>query len=319
MRLLITGVAGFAGSYLATHLFDTDIEIYGASRESDILMPQLRDRVTYLQGDLLSGDYVRDMLTQVKPDVIVHLAGQPFVPTAWSNPWGTIELNVLPQLHMLKGLIDLGLTDTRFLSITSGKVYGHALPERIPFHEDDHFDPDNPYDLSKVTQDLMASQYYLSHKLPIVRARPFNHIGPRQNANFVTGAFARQIARIEAGVQDPIMHVGNLSVARDFSDVRDVVRAYALLMLHGKAGEAYNIGSGRAVTIQHILDTLLSFSNVDINIEQDESKMRPTDQPISYGVIEKIKKDVGWQPEIPLEQSLKDILNYWRAEIKSEN
>lgn len=319
MKLLITGIAGFAGSYLATHLFDTDIDIYGASRQSDILLPQLRDRVTYLQGNLLSEAYVLEILEDIKPDIIVHLAGQPFVPTAWSDPWGTIELNVLPQLHMLKGLIDMGMTNTRFLSITSGKVYGHALPERIPFHEEDHFEPDNPYDLSKVTQDLMASQYYLSHKLPIVRARPFNHIGPRQNANFVTGAFAKQIARIEAGLQEPVMRVGNLSVARDFSDVRDVVRAYAMLMLHGKAGEAYNIGSGRAVTIRHILDTLLSFSDIEISIEQDPSKIRPTDQPISYGSIQKIKKDVGWQPEISLEQSLKDILDYWRIEAQKEN
>lgn len=317
MRILITGVTGFAGGYLASHLAQNkSAELFGADIHPRIL-PELKDRVALFVGDLQSPEYVTDTLKQVRPDAIYHLAGQPFVPTAWSNPWQTIQLNVLPQLNLIKGLIELEM-NPRFLSVTSGKMYGLVSDELIPLKEETPFQPDNPYDLSKVTQDLMAQQYFLSHQLNIIRARPFNHIGPRQTSRFVAAAFAEQIARVEAGLSEPVIRVGNLAVARDFSDVQDIVRAYRLLVEKGRPGEAYNIGSGRAVEVQHILDVLLSLSDTEIKIEPDPSRMRPVDQPVSYGDNTKIKTETGWQPEIPLEESLRNILDFWRRIVAAE-
>ncbi|RME43990.1 MAG: SDR family oxidoreductase, partial [Caldilineae bacterium] len=309
----------FAGGYLAEELAkDPALSLYGVTRRAQPLRPPLHERVTCLHGDLRSAAFVREVLAQVRPDVIYHLAGQAFVPEAWSKPWETVEANVRPQLNLFQAMIDLGLA-ARFLSVTSSKVYGHAPAERMPLREDAPFSPDNPYGVSKATQDLLARQYYLSHRLPVIVARPFNHIGPRQKETFVTASFARQIALAEAGVRSPVVRVGNLSAARDFTDVRDVVRAYILLVEKGRPGEAYNVGSGRAVVVQAILEQLVSMSRVPIRVEQDPARMRPIDQPLSYGDTTKIRAETGWQPAIPLEVSLRDILDYWRAEVKKEN
>ncbi len=318
MRILITGITGFAGSHLAAHLMHTtNATIFGVARHPDRLPPELRRRVTCLRGDLQDTACVKQVLTDTEPDVLYHLAGQPFVPTAWANPWETIRLNVLPQLNLLQEIV-AQKRQVRFISVSSGKVYGVATPDRIPFREDMLLQPDNPYDLSKVTQDLMALQYFHSHGVLTVRARPFNHIGPRQTHHFVAAAFARQIAQIEAGLQPPVLKVGNLEAERDFSDVRDVVRAYALLAEKGIPGEAYNIGAGKAVPVQSLLDILLEMSSAEITVEPDPARMRPADQPISYGDISKLQKQTGWQPEIPLEDSLRDILNYWRGIVAAE-
>ncbi len=318
MRILITGITGFAGSHLAAHLMHTTTAtIFGVARHPDRLPRELRRRVTCLRGDLQDTACVKQVLADTEPDVLYHLAGQPFVPTAWANPWETIRLNVLPQLNLLQEIV-AQKRRVRFVSVSSGKVYGIATPDRIPFREDMLLQPDNPYDLSKVTQDLMALQYFHSHGVPVVRARPFNHIGPRQTHHFVAAAFARQIAQIESGLQPPVLKVGNLEAERDFSDVRDVVRAYALLAEKGIPGEAYNIGSGRAVPVQSLLDMLLEMSSVKITVEPDPARMRPADQPISYGDISKLQKQTGWQPEISLKESLRDILNYWRGIVAAE-
>ncbi|MFQ5575446.1 MAG: GDP-mannose 4,6-dehydratase [Anaerolineae bacterium] len=319
MRVLITGITGFAGGHLAMHLArNTAVELYGIDRNATRLPAALQGRATVFEGDLLVESFVKEVLQQVRPTAVFHLAGQAFVPAAWENPWETFQLNVLPQLNLFKASLELGLT-ARFVTVTSGKLYGHVPPERMPLNEETPFQPDNPYDLSKVTQDLMARQYFFSHNLPVIRARPFNHIGPRQSPNFVTSSFARQIARAEAGLALPVVKVGNLSAARDFSDVRDVVRAYALLMDNGRPGQAYNIGSGRAVTIRQILDMLVGMSRVTIKVEPDPARMRPVDQPISYGDIGKIAAHVGWRPEISLEESLRQVLDYWREAVIVES
>ncbi len=316
MRVLITGINGFAGGYLATYLTQKrPAALYGIDISPKRLTDEFEAKI--FVGNLLDEAFVKDVLAQVRPDAIYHLAGQASVSSAWTQPWRTFELNVHPQLNLFKGMVELGLK-TRFLSVTSSKVYSHSCNAKVPFVEDEPVCPDNPYSLSKVTEDLMAFQYHLSHNLQVIRARPFNHIGPRQRPDFVTAAFAKQIAQAEAGLTPPVIKVGNLSAARDFSDVRDVVRAYVMLVEKGRPGQAYNIGSGRAVIIQDVLDRLIALSRIKIKVEQDPKRMRPVDQPLSYGDTGKIRHEIGWQPEIPLDETLANVLDYWREQVREE-
>ena len=314
-RILVTGITGFVGGYLASALADKPgVRLYGIARNPTTLLPTLRGRVTLLCGDLESEADTAEIIGQVAPDVVYHLAGQASVAAAWESPWPTYRANIRPQLNLLHNLTVLGLKP-RFLSVTSSKVYSSLSVEQMPITEATPLMPDSAYGISKMTQDIMAHQYYLSHGLPVIRARPFNHIGPRQKANFVTASFAQQIARAEAGQSEPIIRVGNLDAKRDFTDVRDVVSAYLKLMEAGVPGEAYNIGSGTAISVQYILDILLSMSHIQITVERDPGRMRPADQPISYGDTTKIRKATGWQPQIKLADSLAQILDYWRAQV----
>ncbi len=186
---------------------------------------------------------MRHILAEVKPEAIYHLAGQAFVPTSWSSPWETFENNVLPQLNILQAMLAQG-SKARLLVVASNEVYGHVSVDKLPVNEEMPMRPDNPYGVSKVAQDVLALQYHLSHGVDVLRVRAFNHIGPRQSPVFVAASFAKQIAEIEAGLREPVLHVGNLEAQRDFTDVVDVMRAYALLVEHGQSGEAYNVGTG---------------------------------------------------------------------------
>lgn len=315
MRVLITGVTGFVGGYLASHLGqDPQLELYAIVRDPKRLLPSLHKRVVIFTGDLCNAEFVVQTLKKIQPNQLYHLAGQSAEPQAWSDPWSTFQANVQGQLNLLSGMIDLGLK-TRFLTVTSSKVYGAVPSSQMPISEATPLRPDSPYGVSKAAQDLMAQQYYLSHQLPVIRVRAFNHIGPRQSTAFVTAAFAHQIASIEAGLREPIMKVGNLAVKRDFTDVEDVVRAYQGLMSQGEPGQVYNVSSGKAVAVQQLLDILLRLSEVNIEIKQDAARMRPSDQPISYGNIIKIRQEINWEPTISIEDSLARILDYWRLLI----
>jgi GDP-4-dehydro-6-deoxy-D-mannose reductase len=185
----------------------------------------------------------------------------------------------------------------------------------LPQTEDSPLRPNNPYAVSKVAQDLLGLQYYLAHKVPVVRVRPYNHTGPGQSPRFVAPSFAQQIARIEAGLQEPVLKVGNLGASRDFTDVRDIVRAYHLAVTQGVAGEVYNLASGRPQSVLGLLEMLLSYSRADIRVERDPSRYRPVDVPVVYGSAEKFHRCTGWEPGIPFEQTLRDILDYWRLEL----
>lgn len=312
MRVLITGINGFAAGYLAEHLAAAGThELWGLARQPEpgSALPALR----YVAADLGLPEQLQAILADVRPERIFHLAGQSNVPRAFADPIGTFQSNVLGQINLFEGLLKLKQTP---LIVIAGSVemYGRIQPGDLPIDEDTPLRPVNPYAVSKATQDLLAYQYHVSHQLRTIRLRLFNHIGPRQTEQFVASAFAAQIARIEAGVQAPVMRVGNLDAARDFTDVRDIARAYVLAAEHGRAGAAYNVGAGRAVTIQHVLDVLLAQSTCPISVERDPARMRPADVPLMVCDRRRFSADTGWEPQIPLEQSLADILAYWRAQ-----
>jgi GDP-4-dehydro-6-deoxy-D-mannose reductase len=311
MRALITGVNGFVGGHLAEHLLANDWEVVGVGRQTELSLADLRSRVSYRQADLEDRQAALDLLATVRPDAIFHLAGQAFVPQSFSDPQGTFATNIFAELNILLAMIEHKL-DVPVLIAGSTEIYGHIRPEDLPVDEDTPLNPVSPYAVSKIAQDMLALQYHLSHQLKTIRARPFNHIGPRQSNRFAASSFAYQIAQIEAGKQEPILRVGNLSAQRDFTDVRDMAQAYRLAVLHATPGQAYNIGSGQAVSMQTILDTLLGHSSVAIEVQTDPARMRPADVPLVVCDASRFQAATGWKPIYTLSQTLADVLDEWR-------
>ena len=218
-------------------------------------------------------------------------------------------------MNILELMVREGL-QARLLVVASNEVYGAVSSERLPVDEEAPLEPVNPYGVSKVAQDLLARQYYLSHGLDVIRARAFNHVGPRQSPGFVAANFARQIAEAEEGLREGVVRVGNLEAERDFTDVEDVVRAYGLLMERGRAGEAYNIGSGRPRSVARLLEELMKLSGGEVRVEQEATRMRPTDVAVIYGDNRKLQGDTGWEPRVSFEESLCRVLAYWREEVR---
>jgi GDP-4-dehydro-6-deoxy-D-mannose reductase len=316
LRALITGANGFAGSHLAEYLLEhTDVAPYGLGLGHQDHIAHLKGELIFHEGDLCDPERVKEALAEVRPDLIFHLAAQAYVGLSWQDPWATLANNIHAQLNVLQGMVDLSLP-ARVMVVGSNEEYGLIRPDELPVKETNPLCPDNPYGVSKIGQDMLGLQYYNSYGLHVVRVRPFNHIGPRQSDQFVAPAFARQIAEAELGLREAVIHVGNLSSQRDFTDVRDVVRAYYLILTKGQAGEVYNIGSGVPRLISDLLDTLLKWSKLDIRVEQDPSRLRPSDVPIIYCDPGKLKACTGWQPTISFEQSLCDVLEYWRERIR---
>ncbi len=314
MQVLITGAGGFVGSQLIRHLIDTHptIEIHGTILEAHHANPELP--VTYHTLNLCDDVAVVSLIDSVQPQYIYHLAAQAFVPRSFEAPWETLENNILSELNIFLACIELNIRP-RILIISSAEIYGAIRPDELPIDEHTPMRPANPYSVSKVAQDMLALQYHLSHNLPILRARPFNHIGPGQNARFVAPAFAIQIAQIEQGLQDPIMRVGNLSAKRDFTDVRDIVCAYRTINEKGIPGRAYNVASGQARSIQFLLDTLLSFTDVEVQVTVDPHRLRPVDVPIVEGDATLLCEETGWETRIDFEQTLKDVLDDCRQRV----
>ena len=314
-RVLVTGVTGFAGSHLVDYLLPRgDCELFGIlrwrSRTENI--EHFRDRITLLECDLRDATSTMDTIDKVRPDWIFHLAAQSFVPTSWSAPSESLTTNVLAQVNIFEAVRRLGLLETRIQLACSSEEYGMVHPDEVPIKETNPLRPLSPYAVSKVAQDMLGYQYWMSWKVDSVRTRGFNHEGPRRGPVFVASDFAKQIADIEKGRKRPVLHVGNLEAQRDFTDVRDMVRAYVLALEKCEPGEVYNICSGKAWTIQKLLDHLLSLSKAKITVEEDPARLRPSDVPILLGDNSKFVKATGWQPTIPFEQTLKDMLEYWR-------
>lgn len=316
MRVLITGINGFVGGHLAEYLLAaTDWEIWGLARGTELRWPTLRGRVQPLAADLLYKASTEAAVRTAQPDIIFHLAAQAHVPTSFADPGTTLTSNLLAQLHVFEGVRAAEL-DPVILTVCTAEEYGAVRAEDLPVNEDTPLRPNNPYAVSKVAQDMLALQYFLAHKLRTIRVRPFNHTGPRQEAEYVLPAFARQVALIEAGNQEPVLSVGNLTARRDFTDVRDMVRAYHLAVLRATPGEVYNVGSGAAVAIQALLDRLLALSRVPITVQPDPARMRPADVPLVCCDPRRFHTCTGWKPEIPLDQTVEDTLNEWRERVR---
>lgn len=312
MRVLITGAGGFVGHHLSAHIGGS--QPVARLTGTTFFPNETVHRAIHDQHRIDLKDYnsVRRLLADCQPDAIYHLAAQAFVPRSFEDPWETLENNIRAQLNIIKACLDLGIRP-RILIVSSAEIYGAVAPGQQPMSEETAIRPTNPYSVSKVAQDMLGLQYFLSHNLPIMRARPFNHIGPGQNDRFVAPAFAKQIAAIEEGRSDAVIYVGNLEAKRDFTDVRDIVRAYHMIVERGAPGEAYNIASGAAHSIRHLLDTLLQLSDIEIEVRVDPARLRPVDVPEIRGDSSKLRRDTGWQPDYAFEATLRDVLDDARA------
>jgi GDP-4-dehydro-6-deoxy-D-mannose reductase len=318
MRVLITGITGFAGSHLADYILanHADVEVYGIvrwrSRMENIL--HIRDKVNLFEADLKDIVSLKKCLEEIKPDRIFHLAAQSFVPTSWLCPAETFAINAIGQINLFEAVLSLKLSP-KIQVAGSSEEYGLVNADEIPMKETNPLRPLSPYAVSKVAQDLLAYQYYKSYGLRTVRTRGFNHTGPRRGEVFVSSNFAKQVAEIEKKKKEQVIHVGNLEAKRDFTDVRDIVRGYWLCLEKGKEGEVYNVGTGKTYSMREILDMLLSMSKIKVKVEVDPQRLRPSDVPVLLSDCTKLKKLTGWQPKIPIRQTLEDLLNYWRERV----
>lgn len=318
MRVLITGITGFVGSHLADYIIENhpEVEVFGMvrwrSRMENIL--HIVDKVVLVEADLKDIVSLKKCLVDIKPDRIFHLAAQSFVPTSWKLPAETFAINSIGQINLFEAVLSLNLSPK--IQVTgSSEEYGHVNSDEIPMKETNPLRPLSPYAVSKVAQDLLGWQYFKSYGLKTVRTRGFNHTGPRRGDVFICSNFAKQIAGIEKGKREPVLYVGNLEAKRDFTDVRDIVRAYWICVEKGEEGEVYNIGTGKTYSMREVLDILLSLSKVEVRTEVDPNRLRPSDVPVLLSDSLKFRKLTGWEPKIPFQQSLEDLLNYWRERI----
>ncbi len=315
MKVLITGITGFAGSHLADYVLKEKLgTVIGIHRwRSDMRnIRHIIDKIDLHECDLRDAFSVRDLIDAVRPDKIFHLAAQSFVPTSWKAPTESLTTNIVGQLNIFEAVRKLKINPWIQLACSS-EEYGMVYENELPIKETNPLRPLSPYAVSKVGQDMLGYQYFCSFGIKAVRTRTFNHTGPRRAHVFVVSDFAKQIVEIEKGLCNPVIHVGNLDARRDFSDVRDIVRAYWLSLEQCEVGEVYNICSGTTWYIRDMLNMLIERSKVKIEIQQDPDRMRPSDVEVLLGDASKFTQATGWKPEIPFEQTLEDILNYWRS------
>lgn len=315
-KILITGATGFVGSHLAEYFIDKHIdnEIYGTYLFDSSLknLDTIKNHVNLSKLDLSNEDEVFKLIEKIKPNVIFHLAAMASAVDSFSSPAEPLINNIQSQVNILEGVKRLNLVDCKILIISSGEVYGDVAKNDLPIDENVNFRPTNPYAVSKLTQDFLGLQYFLSYNLKTIRVRPFNHIGPRQSPGFVVASFAKKIVEIEKGKGNGVLTVGNLEAKRDFTDVRDMVKAYDLAVSKGVFGDVYNLGSGISYKISDILNKMLSLSKAEIAVEVDKSLFRPIDNPELVCDASKFKKLTGWEPEIEIDTTLRDTLDYWR-------
>lgn len=317
MKILITGINGFAGSHLAEYaLQQPNAEVFGTIRNRSNLenINHLQSKLSLVECDLRDPFSVKNLIGSIKPDRIFHLAAQSFVPTSWNAPEETLTTNIISELNIFEAVRQEKI-DTRIQVACSSEEYGMVYPEETPISENNPLRPLSPYGVSKVGQDLLAYQYHASYGLFTVRTRAFNHTGPRRGEHFATSNFAKQIAEIEWGVREPVIYTGKLEALRDFTDVRDMVRGYWLALEKGQPGDVYVLASGRAYSIAQVIEKIMQFSEVKITIKTDPARFRPSDVPVLLGDSGKFRVQTGWTPEIPFDVTLRDLLDYWRKRL----
>ena len=312
MKSLVIGAAGFVGDYLIQHLKELHHTVAATKLPNESLcIPGIR----IYDLNILNPLAIAELLRKERPDQIYHLAAQSSVSFSWKNPGITVDVNIKGSLNVLDTVRHLDY-NPRVLLVGSGEEYGYVRPEDVPIKEETILRPGNIYAATKVCQNMMGTLYNQAYGVNVILVRSFNHVGPKQAPMFVVSDFCKQTVEIENKTKPPVMKVGNLNSKREFTDVRDVVRAYSMLMEHGIPGETYNVGSGHAIEIRHLLNMILSHAKIPIQIEVDPSKVRPVDVPIIEADISKLVAATGWHPEYSLDQIIEDTLNYWRAELK---
>ena len=317
MRILITGISGFVGPYLARHISETvpGADIWGLVWAAD--PAKAPSFVQQVEGDLTDIASLTTALDQTRPDIIFHLAAASSVASSWDHPGRFLEVNAVGTVNLLEVARTLDL-DTRVVVSSSAEVYGAVPTDQQPITEDSPLEPLSPYAASKAAQDLLTAQYYHGYGMPTIRLRLFHHTGPRRPTQFVASSFAHQIARIEREIDPPRLAVGNLEAVRDFTDVRDIARAYWLAATRGVPGDAYNVCSSRRTSIRRVLDMLLAHSEVEVEVEVDPDRLRAADIPYLVGDHTRFSDATGWQPEIPFVDTLGDLLDWWRDEVSSQ-
>lgn len=317
MRLLVTGANGFVGGHLAEFLAaeHAAVEVFGLGKPFGADPGEHIPRLTMFEIDIDEPAAVGAVVRDVRPDRVIHLAGQSSVHASWTDPGGTLRTNVLGVVHLLDALRALA-PPRRVLVVGSADEYGVLPSDSPPVREDAPLRPASPYAVSKAAQGLLALQYDVAGALEVVLTRTFPHTGPRRGELFAESSFARQVAEIEAGRREPVLSVGNLDAVRDFSDVRDVVRAYWALLERGGHGQVYNVCSGRGVRIGEVLDRLIALAGLRVEVRQDPERLRPSDVPVLVGDPGRLQRATGWRPAFTLEQTLGDLLAYWRRRVR---
>ena len=320
MNILITGATGFVGQHLAQYLAETtEYTIHGTHYGPTVLREDMQPYFAAIHDlDVRDEQAVHDLLGELLPVRIYHLAAQSSPHVSFSKPWMTLETNIRGTLNLFEVVKQLGLVETRIINTSSAGVYGIVQPEDLPLKETHRFNPGSPYDVSKIAQDLLGTQYAKAYDMPIVGARAFNHTGAGQDQHFALPNFAMQIARIERGLAEPILRVGNLTAERDYLDVRDVVRAYVALGEKGKAGQVYNICSGHSHSMQSFVNKLIQMATIKIQIEVDEARFRPIDLPRLVGDNSALRKVTDWKPYFSIDEMLSAVLEDCRVRVANE-
>lgn len=325
-RVLITGITGFVGSHLAEYILSNHkgIKIFGLVRwrSPKNNISKILDRISLYHGDLEDYSSLEKILSEIKPDVIFHLAAQSYVDFSFLSPISTLNTNVIGTANLLESVktLKLGGGFNPIIHIcSSSEVYGQVKENEVPIKETNPFRPASPYAVSKVGEDMLALQYFLSWKIKTIRTRMFTHEGPRRGEVFAPSNFAKQVAAIEASRQKPVVFVGNLESVRTFMDVRDAVRAYWLLVNKCTPGEVYNIGGRETMTVGDMLRKIISFSRKkNILIKVDPKRLRPSDVTLQIPSVEKFAAQTGWKPKVKFDTTLKDTLNFWREYYHKE-
>ncbi len=318
-HILITGINGFAASHLADYVLKNNLgELFGTIRGKSTNMEnifQIRDKIKTSTADLRDFFALKKTIDETQPDIVFHLAAQSYVPASWLSPQDTMESNAMGTLNLLEAIRRSNI-DPQIQVAGSSEEYGMVLPNETPIKENNPIRPLSPYGVSKIAADMLGYQYFKSYGMKIVRTRAFNHTGPRRGQLFVTSNWCYQVAMIEAKKQEPVLYHGNLEAKRDFTDVRDVVRAYWLAATKATPGEVYNICQNKAMTMKEMLEVILKFSKAKPKLEKDPARMRPSDVELLWGDNTKFCRETGWKPEIEFEKTMKDLLDYWREKIK---